>query len=40
MKSLEGPPLGAIRNASGNLSGNISLREHIDDPNILGKINF
>ncbi len=40
MKSLEGPSLGAIRNASGSLSGNISFKGTIDNPNILGKINF
>lgn len=40
MKSIEGPSFGAIRNASGNLSGNISLKGTMDDPDLLGKINF
>ncbi|MDQ6756573.1 MAG: translocation/assembly module TamB domain-containing protein, partial [Bacteroidota bacterium] len=40
MKALEGPSFGAIRNSSGTLSGNISLKGTIDKPNILGKINF
>lgn len=40
MKALEGPSLGAIRNGSGALSGNISLKGTVDDPDLLGKINF
>ncbi|HEV8080144.1 MAG TPA: translocation/assembly module TamB domain-containing protein [Chitinophagaceae bacterium] len=40
MKSLEGPSMGAIRNASGNLTGKISIKGTIDDPEMIGKINF
>lgn len=40
MKALEGPSFGAIRNSSGYLSGNIALKGTMDNPDILGKINF
>ena len=40
MKALEGPSFGSIRNASGNINGNISVKGTLDKPNILGKINF
>ncbi len=40
MKTIEGPSFGAIKNASGSLSGNISLKGTVDDPKLLGKINF
>lgn len=40
MKALEGPSFGAIRNASGSLSGNVTLKGTVDDPQLRGKINF
>ena len=40
MKALEGPSLGAIRNASGSVSGNITLKGTVDNPQLRGKINF
>ena len=40
MKALEGPSFGAIRNSSGSLSGNITLKGTIDDPILRGTINF
>ncbi|HEY8688919.1 MAG TPA: translocation/assembly module TamB domain-containing protein, partial [Chitinophagaceae bacterium] len=40
MKALEGPSFGAIRNASGSLSGNITLKGTMDDPILRGTINF
>ncbi len=40
LASLEGASLGAIRNATGSLSGNISLKGTLEDPDLLGKINF
>ncbi len=40
LKSLEGPSLGALRNASGDITGKITLKGTIEDPELLGKINF
>lgn len=40
MQSVEGPSLGAIRYASGSLNGNISLKGTVNNPIVLGKINF
>ena len=40
MKSLEGPSRGALRNASGSLSGTVTLKGTLEDPRLLGKINF
>ena len=40
MKAIEGPSLGAIRNASGSLSGNVTLKGTMTDPVLRGKINF
>jgi hypothetical protein len=40
MKSLQGPSLGVIRNAEGSLSGNITLKGTVDEPDLIGKINF
>lgn len=40
MKSLEGPSFGAIRNSSGYLSGNVSLKGTVNNPNVLGNITF
>ena len=40
LHTIEGPSMGAIRNASGSLSGNLSLKGTLSDPKLLGKINF
>ncbi len=40
MKALEGASLGAIRNASGTLNGNVTLKGTVNDPQLRGKINF
>ena len=40
MKALEGPSFGAIRNASGSLSGNITLKGTMANPILRGTINF
>ena len=40
MKALEGPSFGAIRNASGSLSGSVTLKGTMDDPILRGTINF
>lgn len=40
MKSIEGPSLGAISNATGSLSGKVTLRGTIDDPELRGNIQF
>jgi predicted small secreted protein len=40
MKALEGPSFGAIRNTSGSLSGNVTLKGTMDEPILRGTINF
>jgi hypothetical protein len=40
MKALEGASMGAIRNASGTLNGNVTLKGTVNDPQLRGKINF
>ena len=40
MKALEGPSFGAIRNSSGSLSGNVTLKGTMDEPILRGTINF
>ena len=40
LQALEGPSFGAIRNASGSLSGNVTLKGTMNDPILRGKINF
>ncbi|MEO5781909.1 MAG: translocation/assembly module TamB domain-containing protein, partial [Ginsengibacter sp.] len=40
MKALEGPSFGAIRSASGSISGNVTLKGTLDDPILRGTINF
>jgi hypothetical protein len=40
MKTIEGPSMGTIHNASGSINGNITLKGTMEDPVLRGKINF